>query len=30
MAREDVRERLKEFVPAPIIGPLIERLQRED
>jgi pantetheine-phosphate adenylyltransferase len=29
MAREDVRERLKDFVPAPIIGPLIGKLQDE-
>jgi len=28
MAREDVRERLKDFVPFPIIEPLIERLHR--
>jgi pantetheine-phosphate adenylyltransferase len=28
MAREDVRERLKDFVPSPIIEPLIERLHR--
>jgi pantetheine-phosphate adenylyltransferase len=27
MAREEVRERLKEFVPAPIIGPLIRKFQ---
>ena len=29
MSREDVRERLKDFVPGPIIVPLIRRLQDE-
>jgi pantetheine-phosphate adenylyltransferase len=27
MARAGVRDRLKDFVPAPIIDPLIRRLQ---
>lgn len=29
MAREDVRSRLKDFVPGPIIVPLIERLHQQ-
>lgn len=29
MSREDVRERLKDFVPVPIIEPLIRKLQDE-
>ncbi len=29
LTREDVRDRLKDFVPGPIIVPLIERLQQQ-